>query len=87
MGDLRNKIRKLQQAEGERLARMRLSASRNPAPTSPICGGCGLDSHNQWKPDGTFVRLFSVSGDHWDTAKLYCECCLERLTGEKPDGP
>jgi hypothetical protein len=95
MGDMRNKIMKLQRAEAEKRGMAALLASLgSPAPSpsrkgllSLKCEGCGLDSKDQCRPDGTFTRLFSVAGDRWwKPNKIYCEFCLERLTGEKPDG-
>ena len=86
MGDLRNKIRKLQQAEGERRMRARWSVSRSPL-SPPKCDGCGFDGRDQSRPDGTFVRLYSMPGDRWwKPNRIYCEFCLERLTGKKPYG-
>ena len=91
MGDLRNKIRKLQQEEADKRRMAALAAYYGPPTPSPNqpptlrCDGCGLDGSDHWKKDGTFIRLFAVSGDRWGTGKVYCERCLERETGMKPN--
>lgn len=91
MGDPRNKIRKLQEAEADQRRMAALAADYGPPTPLPTrsptvrCEGCGIDGQEHWRSGGTFVRLFFVSGDHWDPGKVYCEHCLEPLTGIKPD--
>jgi hypothetical protein len=94
---MRNKITKLQRAEADKreMAALLASLGGRPSPPSPLhkgslslkCEGCGLDAKDQCRPDGTFIRLFSVAGDRWwKHHKICCEFCLERLTGKKFDG-
>ena len=87
MGDLRNKMRKLLQEEAERLARLR-SAKANSPPVAPTlrCDGCGMDGQDHWRPDGTFIRLFSIPNEKgWGRPRIYCEGCLERMAGMSPN--
>jgi hypothetical protein len=88
MGDMRNKTAKIQRAEEDRRGMDALLASLGPPERSPgslKCAGCGLDEKDRSKPDGTFIRLYSIPGDRWwKYNRIYCEFCLERLTGETP---
>jgi hypothetical protein len=91
MGDQRNKIMKIERAEADRRGMAALLASLGPpgrppaTPASLKFAGCGLDEKDRSKPDGTFIQLYSIPGDRWwKYNRIYCEHCLERLTGEKP---
>ena len=48
MGDLRNKMRKLEQAEAERRARLRSAKAHSPSPPPTLrCDGCGMDGRDR----------------------------------------
>ena len=91
MGDARNKTAKVMGKEADKRRMAALSASLGTLPpklrsSKTLRGdGCGMDGVDHWKPDGSFIRLFSVTADLWDTGKIYCERCLEPHTGVKPN--
>jgi hypothetical protein len=88
VGDLRNEMRKLDQAEAERLSRLRSAKANSPPPPPTLrCDGCGIDGKDHWTADGKFIRLFSIPNEKgWGRGKVFCEFCLEQHTGLNPNG-
>lgn len=92
MGDPRNKIRKALEREADKRAMTALAGYYGPPkppankPPTMRCDGCGMDGADHWKSGGEFIRLFSLSGhSRWDDTRIFCEHCLERETGMKPN--
>jgi len=45
-----------------------------------------MDGQDHWRPDGTFLRLFSIPNEKgWGRPRIYCEGCLERMAGMTPN--
>lgn len=87
MGDLRNKMRKRQQQDAERLMRLRIEKARERSPPTLKCDGCGMVADKHWTKEGKFIRLFAIANEKgWGQGKVYCEFCLEQHTGMNPNG-
>ena len=85
MGDARNKIAKEMRDEAHRQSLLRDAKARERKPPPIKCEGCGREGASQWRPDGTFIRFFSLDGQRWEVCHIYCEFCLEPHTGMKPN--
>ena len=86
MDHLPNKRRKAHREEGELQNRLRYAGTKSPTRPPLVCDGCGMDGSDHWKKDGTFIRLFSISGNNsWEQGRIVCEYCLQRLIGMDPN--
>jgi len=83
MGDLRNKIAKMERDEQVRRMQARLTKPP-PPPWRPVCANCGLGVYDRVPGSSDLVRLFAVAGNRGQSPTVYCEGCLEPMTGEKP---